>query len=125
MKDKLASFRVDEVLWGDFQAIAKKNDMTATAALISFIRQVVNTGQIDISSGPKKNPSLRDMDKRIDEKVAQCIDEKVFEFIDAKILESVQEGEIKEAIAEGLRESMQRLDELFAEVNDLKRNLSL
>jgi len=117
MKDKLASFRVDEALWGDFQAIAKKNDMTASAALISFIRQAVNAGQIDIFSGSKKNPSLRDVDKRMDKKLLECIDE--------KILESVQEGEIKEAISEGIKESMQRLDELFAEVKDLKKNLNL
>lgn len=125
MKDKLASFRVDEVLWSDFQAIAKNNDMTATAALISFIKQVVNSGHIDISSGSKKNLSLRDIDKRIDEKVTQCIDEKVTQYIDARTLEFIQEGEIKKAIAEGLKESMQRLDELFAEVEDLKKNLSL
>jgi antitoxin component of RelBE/YafQ-DinJ toxin-antitoxin module len=115
MKDKLASFRVDEALWNDFQAIAKSNDMTATAALISFIRQVVNAGQIDISSGAKKNQSLREIDKRIDDKVAQCID--------TIILESIQEGHIKEAITESCKAPIQRLDELFNEVEDLKKQL--
>ena len=115
MKDKLASFRVDETLWSDFQAIAKSNDMTATAALISFIKQVVAVGQIDISSGAKKSPSLREIDKRIEEKIAQCID--------TIILESIQEGQIKEAIAQSYKALMQQLDELFNEVEGLKKQL--
>ncbi|MDB9537500.1 hypothetical protein PN451_16970 [Dolichospermum planctonicum CS-1226] len=115
MKDKLASFRVDETLWSDFQAIAKSNDMTATAALISFIKQVVAVGQIDISSGAKKSPSLREIDKRIEEKIAQCID--------TIILESIQEGQIKEAITQSSKALMQQLDELFNEVEGLKKQL--
>lgn len=115
MKDKLASFRVDETLWSDFQAIAKSNDMTATAALISFIKQVVAAGQIDISSGAKKSPSLREIDKRIEEKIVQ--------YIDNIILESIQEGQIKEAIAESCKALMQQLDELFNEVEGLKKQL--
>ena len=62
--DKLASFRIDNQLWQQFQDVAKSQNTTASALLISYIKSVVNTGDtinttVDtVNTTTEKKPSL-------------------------------------------------------------------
>ena len=130
--DKLASFRVDSQLWELFQGHAKENNVTATALLISYIKSVVNTGNV-ITSNPVvntssevNNPSLsiHDIDSRIDEKIKlsiQSINTLSIQDIDNRIAESLADGDIKEAIAKNYEAMMGQFNGLLEELQELKK----
>jgi hypothetical protein len=133
--DKLASFRVDSQLWEQFQSYAKENNVTATALLISYIKSVVNTGNVITSnlvvntSSEVNNPSLsiHDIDIRIDEKIKlsiQSINTLSIQDIDNCIDDSLEEGKIKEAIATSYAATMGQFNGLLEELQELKKQLT-
>ena len=133
--DKLASFRVDSQLWELFQGYAKENNVTATALLISYIKSVVNTGnvitlnQVVNTSSEVNNPSLsiQDIDKRIDEKIKlsiQDINMLSIQDIDNRIAESIADGGIGEAIANSYAAAMGQFNGLLEELQELKKQLT-
>ena len=135
--DKLASFRVDGQLWEQFQGYAKENNVTATALLISYIKSVVNTGNVITSSqnintsSESNNPSLsiQDIDKRIDEKIKSSIQNidtintLSIQDIDNRIAESLADGGIGEAISKNYEAMMGQFNGLLEELQDLKSQL--
>jgi hypothetical protein len=132
--DKLASFRVDSQLWEQFQGYAKENNVTATALLISYIKSVVNTGNV-ITSNPVintsseiNNPSLsiHDIDKRIDDKIKlsiQDINTLSIQDIDNRIKESIADGDIKEVIANSYEAAMGQFNGLLEELQALQKQV--
>jgi hypothetical protein len=132
--DKLASFRVDSQLWEQFQAYAKENNTNASALLISYIKSVVNTGNVITSSqnintsSQSNNPSLsiQDIDKRIDDKVKQSIqniDTLSIQDIDNRIKESLADGDIGGAIANSYKAAMGQFGGLLEELQALQKQL--
>jgi hypothetical protein len=135
--DKLASFRVDSQLWEQFQGYAKSQNNTATALLISYIKSVVNTGNVITSSqnintsSQSNNPSLsiQDIDKRIDDKVKQSIQNidtintLSIQDIDNRINESLADGDIGGAIAASYKAAMGQFGGLLEEMQELKKQL--
>jgi hypothetical protein len=133
--DKLASFRVDSQLWEQFQGYAKSQNNTATALLISYIKSVVNTGNVITSSqnintsSQSNNPSLsiQDIDKRIDEKIKSSIQNidtintLSIQDIDNRIAESLADGGIGEAIAASYAGMMAQFNGLLEEWQELKK----
>ena len=149
--DKLASFRIDSDLWQQFQSHAKENNVTATALLISYIKSVVNTGNVNTSSEVNvPGLSIQDIDNRIDEKIKQSIqninttslqdiDNRIIEsiqdikpsiqniedLIDARIGGSIADGDIGEAIASSYAAVMGQFNGLQDEVRELQNQLQL
>jgi hypothetical protein len=135
--DKLASFRVDGQLWEQFQGYAKENNVTATTLLISYIKSVVNTGNVITSSqnintsSESNNPSLsiQDIDKRIDEKIKSSIQNidtintLSIQDIDNRIAESLADGGIGEAISNSYAGMMGQFNGLLEELQELKKQL--
>jgi hypothetical protein len=132
--DKLASFRVDSQLWEQFQSHAKENNVTATALLISYIKSVVNTGNV-ITHNPVVNTSseiidpslsIHNIDKRIDDKIKlsiQNINTLSLQDIDNSIADSLADGGIGEAIAKNYEAMMGQFNGLLEELQDLKSQL--
>jgi hypothetical protein len=135
--DKLASFRVDSQLWEQFQGYAKSQNNTATALLISYIKSVVNTGNVITSSqnintsSQSNNPSLsiQDIDKRIDEKIKSSIQNidtintLSIQDIDNRIAESLADGGIGEAIAASYAGMMAQFNGLLEEWQELQKQV--
>jgi hypothetical protein len=135
--DKLASFRVDSQLWEQFQGYAKSQNNTATALLISYIKSVVNTGNVITSSqnintsSQSNNPSLsiQDIDKRIDEKIKSSIQNidtintLSIQDIDNRIAESLADGGIGEAIATSYAGMMAQFNGLLEEWQELQKQV--
>ncbi|MFM6349021.1 MAG: hypothetical protein ACKPFK_28355, partial [Dolichospermum sp.] len=76
----LATFRIDEELWGKFKDIAKNKQTNASALIIQYIQGVVNSGGVD--NVPQSTPqnidnfpklSIQDLEKIIDEKINSSI----------------------------------------------------
>ena len=74
----LATFRIDEELWGNFKDIAKNKQTSASALIIQYIQGVVSSGAVD----PKVTPqnidnlpklSIQDIEKIVDEKINSSI----------------------------------------------------
>ena len=135
--DKLASFRVDSQLWEQFQSYAKENNVTATALLISYIKSVVNTGNI-ITSNPVVNTSseiidpslsIQDIDNRIDDKIKQSIQintpsiQQIEDLIDARIASACQLGAVRDAIASSCAGVAKQFNGLLEQLQDLKSQL--
>ena len=133
--DKLASFRVDSQLWEHFQGYAKENNVTATALLISYIKSVVNTGNV-ITYNPDVNTfndtinptlSIQDIDKRIDDKIKLSIQNigdintLSLQDIDNRIADSLADGGIGEAIAKNYEAMMGQFNGLLEELQELKK----
>jgi hypothetical protein len=132
--DKLASFRVDSQLWEQFQSYAKENNVTATALLISYIKSVVNTGNV-ITPNPVVNTSseivdpslsIQNIDKRIDDKIKlsiQNINTLSLQDIDNRIAESLADGGIGEAIATSYAATMGQFNGLLEELQALQKQV--
>ena len=105
MKEKLASFRVDNELWEAFKAIAGDRGTSASCLLVDFIESVVsNRDCIDNSA----MLSIQEAE-RIDEKIKLSI-QKIEECIDEKIKLSIQkiEDKLVEKIKLSIQESSPR-----------------
>ncbi|MFM5887797.1 MAG: hypothetical protein ACKOQS_05825 [Dolichospermum sp.] len=101
MTNKLATFRIDDELWQQFQDIAKQNNTTASALLVGFVQGVVKTECIDTAV----QSSIPDIDAAVQPSI-QNLDE----LIDNKIKLSIQDGDINHKF----EELEQRLKKLSA-----------
>ena len=141
--DKLASFRIDNDLWQQFQAIAKENNNTASALLVGYIKSVVNTSNVitsnlvvntssEVVNTSSDHLSIHDIDSRIDEKISQSIQDintpsiqNIEDLIDSRIGVSVREGDIKGAIAHSYKSSINQfnghLEELQNQIRELQK----
>lgn len=52
----LATFRIDEELWGKFKDIAKNKQTNASALIIQYIQGVVSSGDVD--NVPQSTPQI-------------------------------------------------------------------
>ena len=99
MKEKLASFRVDNELWEAFKAIAGDRGTSASCLLVDFIESVVsnrdcidNSAMLSIQEDEKiKLSIIQEIEECIDEKIKlsiQKIEDKLVEKIKLSIQES-------------------------------------
>ena len=148
----LATFRIDEELWGKFKDIAKNKQTNASALIIQYIQGVVSSGGVDnspkatpqnIDSSPQPNlddiykyiddkldnntavspqPNLDDIYKYIDDKLDNLEDVSIQD-IDNKIAESLEDGDIKDAISNSYAAVMGQFNGLLQELQELKKQL--
>ena len=125
----LATFRIDEELWGKFKDIAKNKQTNASALIIQYIQGVISSGGVD--NPPKATPqnidispqpNLDDIYKYIDNKLDNLEDVSIQD-IDNKIAESLEDGDIKDAIAASYAGMMAQFNGLLEELQDLKSQL--
>jgi hypothetical protein len=136
--DKLASFRIDNELWKQFQGIAATNSTTASALLVGYIESVVNTGNVNtpaidaVNTTTEKKPSLsiQDIDKRIDDKIKTAIQDvntisiqNIEDLADARIAGSIADGDIGGAIAKCYRDMMGQFNEVLSRFEELKDSI--
>jgi hypothetical protein len=123
----LATFRIDEELWGKFKDIAKNKQTNASALIIQYIQGVVSSGGVD--NPPKATPqnidispqpNLDDIYKYIDNKLDNLEDVSIQD-IDNKIAESLEYGDIKDAIATSYAGVMGNFNELLEQLQELKK----
>lgn len=132
----LATFRIDEELWGKFKDIAKNKQTSASALIIQYIQGVVSSGGADnppaIPQNIDNSPHsyIQDIDNRIDEKIRQSIQnintpsiQNIEDLIDARIGGSVHAGHIKDAIASSYVAATGQMNGLLGELQDLKSQL--
>jgi len=143
----LATFRIDEELWGKFKDIAKNKQTNASALIIQYIQGVVSSGGVD--NVPQSTPqnidnlpklSIQDIEKIIDEKInssIQAIDNIPtqsiqniddinrisIQDIDDRIVDSIKQGDIKDAISTSYAAMMGQFNGLLQELQDLKSQL--
>jgi hypothetical protein len=148
----LATFRIDEELWGKFKDIAKNKQTNASALIIQYIQGVVSSGGVDnspkatpqnIDSSPQPNlddiykyiddkldnntavspqPNLDDIYKYIDDKLDNLEDVSIQD-IDNKIAESLRDGDIKDAISNSYAAVMGQFNGLLEELQALQKQL--
>jgi hypothetical protein len=146
----LATFRIDEELWGKFKDIAKNKQTNASALIIQYIQGVVSSGGVDnspkatpqnIDSSPQPNlddiykyiddkldnntavspqPNLDDIYKYIDDKLDNLEDVSIQD-IDNKIAESLEDGDIKDAISNSYAAVMGQFNGLLEELQALQK----
>jgi hypothetical protein len=123
----LATFRIDEELWGKFKDIAKNKQTNASALIIQYIQGVVSSGGVD--NPPKTTPpnidispqpNLDSIYKYIDNKLDNLEDVSIQD-IDNKIAESLEDGDIKDAIAASYAGMMAQFNGLLEEWQELKK----
>lgn len=54
--DRLATFRVQDTEWSEFQALCKESGSNASKELIGFIRQCLKNGQVGTTADPTVPP---------------------------------------------------------------------
>jgi hypothetical protein len=125
----LATFRIDEELWGKFKDIAKNKQTNASALIIQYIQGVVSSGGVDnspkatpqnIDSSPQ--PNLDDIYKYIDDKLDNLEDVSIQD-IDKKIAESLRDGDIKDAISNSYAAVMGQFNGLLEELQALQKQV--
>ena len=143
----LATFRIDEELWGKFKDIAKNKQTNASALIIQYIQGAVSSGGVDNVSQPISQNidnipklSIQDIEKIIDEKInssiqamdnipnqsIQNIDDintLSIQDIDNRIKESLADGDIGGAIATSYAAAMNQLNGLFSELQALQKQV--
>ena len=123
----LATFRIDEELWGKFKDIAKNKQTNASALILQYIQGVVSSG--GVGNSPKATPpnidispqpNLDSIYKYIDNKLDNLEDVSIQD-IDNKIAESLEDGDIKDAIAASYAGMMAQFNGLLEEWQELKK----
>ena len=123
----LATFRIDEELWGKFKDIAKNKQTNASALILQYIQGVVSSGGVD--NPPKATPpnidispqpNLDSIYKYIDNNLDNLEDVSIQD-IDNKIAESLEDGDIKDAIAASYAGMMAQFNGLLEEWQELKK----
>ena len=115
---KLATFRVDNGDWQQFQDIARQNNTTASALLVNFVQGVIKGGCID-----KTQVSIQDTD-------IQPSIQNLDEIIDNKIKISIQDGDIKDEVADAyaqvtiLNEALLQINQKFEELEERLKKLN-
>jgi len=107
MNNKLATFRIDNELWQQFQDIAKQNNTTASALLVGYVQGVVTTECID------NNPQIQSLNT---DNIAQPSIQNLDKLIDNKIKSSIQDGDINEVL--------EQTNLKFAELEERLKKLS-
>lgn len=54
--DKLATFRVQDTEWAEFQSLCKDSGSNASKELIGFIRECLKNGQVGTTADPTVSP---------------------------------------------------------------------
>jgi hypothetical protein len=127
----LATFRIDEELWGKFKDVAKNKQTNASALIIQYIQNTVGGDAIPQNIDNPTTLSIHDIDNRIDEKIRQSIQDintpsiqNIEDMIDARIGGSIADGDIKSAIAHSYKSSINQfnghLEELQQQIAELK-----
>ncbi|MEY3255654.1 MAG: hypothetical protein RLZZ29_785 [Cyanobacteriota bacterium] len=126
----LATFRIDEELWGKFKNIAKNKQTNASALIIQYIHGVV--GGIDTPQNIDNSCqlSVHDIDNRIDEKISQSIQDintpsiqNIEDLIDSRIKQSIADGDIRYAIAHSYAAAMGQFNGLLEEFQLIKKQM--
>ncbi|MFN5988246.1 MAG: hypothetical protein ACK47Q_02245 [Dolichospermum sp.] len=91
----LATFRIDEDLWGKFKDIAKTNRTNASALIVAYIEGVVSAGEVadfGIAGQGTDSLSIQNIDKLIGERIksVQDIDSLSIQQIDLRIDERIK-----------------------------------
>ncbi|MFM6671557.1 MAG: hypothetical protein ACKPJO_15750 [Dolichospermum sp.] len=108
----LATFRIDEELWGKFKDIAKNKQTNASALIIQYIQGVVNSGGVD--NVPQSAPQNIDNFPTI---------QNIEDLIDARIGGSIRDGDIKYAIAASYTAVMGQFNGLLEELQALQKQV--
>ena len=130
----LATFRIDEELWGKFKDVAKNSKTNASALIIQYIQGVVGGDAIPQNIDNSPSLSIHDIDSRIDEKIRQSIQDintpsipQIEDLIDSRIVGSIQDGDIKSAIAHSYKSTIDQfngyLEELQNQIRELKKQM--
>jgi hypothetical protein len=130
----LATFRIDEELWGKFKDVAKNSKTNASALIIQYIQGVVGGDAIPQNIDNSPSLSIHDIDSRIDEKIRQSIQDintpsipQIEDLIDSRIVGSIQDGDIKSAIAHSYKSTIDQfngyLEELQNQIRELKKQV--
>lgn len=69
-KDKLATFKINSDEWDRFKQLAESSNTTASGALMGFVRQCLEAGEI--SGAPQENLD-DDIDTRIDSHLEKAL----------------------------------------------------
>lgn len=104
----MGTFRIKFGMWEDFKQLASQNNATATDLIISFIETCLQSQSIpqsrnNIDSSPQ--PNL----------------DSIYKYIDNKIAESLEDGDIKDAIAASYAGMMAQFNGLLEEWQELKK----
>ncbi|MFM6080897.1 MAG: hypothetical protein ACKPCI_20700 [Dolichospermum sp.] len=108
----LATFRIDEELWGKFKDIAKNKQTNASALIIQYIQGVVNSGGVD--NVPQSAPQNIDNFPTI---------QNIEDLIDARIGGSIRDGDIKYAIANSYTAMMGQFNGLLEQLQELQKQV--
>ncbi len=125
----LATFRIDEKLWGKFKDIAKNNQTNASALILGYIQAVVSSGDVDNIPKPTSpnidispQPNLDSIYKYIDNKLDN-LENVSIQDIDSRINESLSDGDIGGAIATSYKAAIDQMNGLFEEMQNLQKQL--
>ena len=117
--DKLASFRINSERWEKFKSVAEAQGKTATDLLNEYIDRVIGVGVgVGVDAAPKL--SIRDIDKRIDDKINTASIQDIDDTVKKAISGSLEDGEIGEAIAKSYAAMMGNFNELLHQMEELK-----
>lgn len=126
----LATFRIDEELWGKFKDVAKNKQTNASALIIQYIQNTVGGNAIPQNIDNSYQLSIHDIDSRIDEKIKNINTpsiQNIEDMIDARIGGSIADGDIKSAIAHSYKAVVDQtnghLEELQNQIRELKKQL--
>jgi hypothetical protein len=126
----LATFRIDEELWGKFKDVAKNNQTNASALIIQYILGVVGGNAIPQNIDNPTSLSIQDIDNRIDEKIKASIQnintpsiQNIEDLIDSRIKQSIADGDIRYAIAHSYKAAMGQLNGLLEEFQLIKKQM--
>ncbi|MFM6475856.1 MAG: hypothetical protein ACKPGH_20585 [Dolichospermum sp.] len=108
----LATFRIDEELWGKFKDIAKNKQTNASALIIQYIQGVVNSGGVD--NVPQSAPQNIDNFPTI---------QNIEDLIDARIGGSIRDGDIKYAISNSYTAMMGQFNGLLEQLQELQKQV--
>jgi hypothetical protein len=125
----LATFRIDEKLWGKFKDIAKNNQTNASALILGYIQAVVSSGDVD--NVPKATPPNIDISPQPNlDSIYKYIDDKLdnlenisIQDIDNRINESLADGDIGGAIANSYKAAMGQFGGLLEELQALQKQV--
>ncbi|MFM6724683.1 MAG: hypothetical protein ACKPJF_09590 [Dolichospermum sp.] len=108
----LATFRIDEELWGKFKDIAKNKQTNASALIIQYIQGVVDSGGVD--NVPQSAPQNIDNFPTI---------QNIEDLIDARIGGSIRDGDIKDAISNSYTAMMGQFNGLLEQLQELQKQV--
>lgn len=120
--DKLASFRINSERWEEFKKVAETQGKTATDLLNEYIDRVIGVGVgVGVDAAPKI--SIRDIDKRIDDKINTASIQDIDDTVKKLIADSLEDGIVGDAIAKVQRKLADENNELQRQIYALEESL--